>query len=100
RDRSIKCFRLWVQHSPAALAGTVRAVLHMINEGPQLRGHLPIAGIEEEDTRHNWRKRLQQVHELSRIHRTGSDRRGHLRKAQSSESGAKHRWNVVGDKRS
>jgi hypothetical protein len=80
--------------------GGVRAALHVIDEGTQLRHHLPAAGIVEKHTRRHGREGFQHVHEFPRFHRAGSDRIGHLRKAQSFDGCAKHCGHVVSDKRS
>jgi hypothetical protein len=72
----------------SGFVGSVRAALHVIDEGSQLRHHLMAAGIVEKYTRRGWRERLQDVYEPSRLCRSGSDRCRHLRKTHPTFAAA------------
>src|SRR6267154_1523060 len=72
----------------SGFVGSVRAALHVINEGSQLRHHLMAAGIVEKYTRRGGRERLQDVYEPSRFCRSGSDRCRHLRKTHPTFAAA------------
>ena len=72
-------------------------MLDVIDEGTQLRHHLPVAGIIEKHARRPRRERLQQADELARFHRIGRDRSGHLGKAKAVHGRGKQGGNVVGD---
>ena len=72
----------------SGFVGGVRAALHVIDEGTQLRHHLPVAGIVEKQTRRHGREGFQHADEFPRFHRAGRDRRRQLRKAQSIDGRA------------
>ena len=71
----------------SGFVGSDRTALHVIDEGSQLRRHLMAAGIVEEYTRRDWRERLQDVYEFSRLCRSGSDRCRHLRQTHAFDGG-------------
>src|SRR5262245_23156291 len=83
----------------SGFVGGVRAALHVIDEGSQLRHDLPAAGIVEKHTRHHRCERLQHVNEFSRSHWFSGDRLRHLRKTHTFDGRAKYSRKVVGDKR-
>jgi hypothetical protein len=65
----------------SSFIGSVRATLHVIDEGSQFRHHLMAAGIVEKHARRHRCERLQNVHEFAGFHRPSNDRSRHLRKA-------------------
>src|SRR5438105_4238905 len=83
----------------SGFVGGVRAALHVIDEGSQLRHHLMAAGIVEKYTRRHWCERLQDVYEFSCFCRSSSDRLRHLRKTDAFDGRTKHGGKVVGDQR-
>jgi hypothetical protein len=83
----------------SGFVGDVQTVLHVINEGSQLRHYLPVARIVEKQTRRHRRERPQHAHEFSRCHGAGGNRLWYLRQTHTFDGRPEHSGNIVGDER-
>src|ERR1700753_8113 len=80
-------------------AGSLRAALHVIDEGAQFRHHLPLARMIEEHAGSHRRVGFEHLNELSGRDRLACDRRGDLGEANALERRAKDGRIVVSDQR-